>query len=429
MKYWDAKIETMSRGEMTALQNELLKKQVTWAYEKSAFYKKKFDDAGVRPEQIKTIADLARLPFTNKSDLRDNYPFGFCVVSQTEIVRVHASSGTTGKPTPVFHTKTDLENWGSCMARNCYMAGVRKTDRAQIAFRYTLFTGAFGHHLGVEKIGAGLIPTSSGQTERQILMMIDFRTTTLHCTPSYAIVIAEKLEEMKIDKSALALRLGVHGAEAMSEALRQEIEERLGIIAIGDYGLTELSGPGVSVECPEKNGYHINEDHFLPEIIDPETLQPLPDGSAGELVFTTLQKEAMPLIRYRTRDITRLERGVCGCGRTLVRHMPITGRSDDMFIIGGVNLFPSQIESVLLDSSDVQPHYLIHLKKKLRTDYIVIDIEPCGHIVSASQKEGLKNLLEKRVKDVIGISMTVNIVEPMSLHRSEGKTKRFIDER
>jgi len=430
--FWDEKIEGLSRDEMTHIQREKLRNQVKHAYEKIEFYRKGFDEKRVNPEEIKTVEDISFLPFTTKSDLRDNYPYGFCAVPHSDIIRVHASSGTTGKPTPVFHTKKDLKNWINCMARNCYIAGVRQDDVCQIAFRYALFTGAFGHHLGAERIGATVIPTSSGQTERQLMMMQDFNTTVLHCTPSYAITIAEKMIERGIDKHSLSLRLGIHGAEPMTEELRGEIEEKLGILSIGDYGLTELGGPGVSIECPEKAGYHINEDYFFPEIVDPETLKPLPDGEIGELVFTTLQKEALPLIRYRTRDITYLERGKCACGRTLIRHGPIKGRTDDMLIIGGVNFFPSQLESVLLGFKEVEPHYVIRLTKKGRLDHVSVDIETNPAFWAKSTKDemgGLMRKMEMRAKDLIGFGIEINFVEPSSIPRSEGKAKRVIDNR
>ena len=430
--FWDEKIEGLSRDEMIHIQSEKLRQQVKYAYERIGFYRKRLDEQGMRPDDIRTVEDISHLPFTAKSDLRDNYPYGFCAVPHSEIVRIHASSGTTGKPTPVFHTKRDLENWINCMARNCFMAGVREDDVCQIAFRYTLFTGAFGHHAGAERIGAMVIPTSSGQTERQIMMMKDFKTTVIHCTPSYAITIAEKMTEMGIDESSVSLRLGIHGAEPMTEQLREEIEERLGILAIGDYGLTELGGPGVSIECPEKTGYHINEDYFYPEIINSETLEPLPPGETGELVFTTLQKEATPLIRYRTRDITCLEMGKCDCGRTLIRHKAIKGRTDDMLIVGGVNFFPSQLESVLLHFREIEPHYLIQLAKKGRLDRITVDIEANSEFWSKATKDEtteLKDRMETRVRDLIGFGIEINIVEPSSIPRSEGKATRVIDNR
>jgi len=429
--FWDEKIESLSRDEMIRMQGENLKQTVKYACEKVPFYKHLFEEKGIHPEEIKTIEDISLLPFTTKSDLRDNYPYGLCAVPKSDIIRMHASSGTTGKPTPVFHTKRDLENWVDCMARNCYIAGVRQDDVCQIAFRYTLFTGAFGHHMGVERIGAMVIPTSSGQTERQIMMMQDFGTTVFHCTPSYAVTIAEKMSELGINKDSLSLRLSIHGAEPMTEEMREEIEKKLGTIAIGDYGLTELGGPGVSIECPKKAGYHINEDYFYPEIIDPETLQPLPDGETGELVFTTLQKEALPIIRYRTRDITTLTRDKCGCGRTLIRHGAIKGRTDDMLIIGGVNFFPSQLEMVL-GFEEIEPHYEIHLNKKERLDSVSVEVETKPVFWANASGDKIAELtrkMEMKIKDLLGFKMDVHIVEPQSIPRSEGKAKRVIDDR
>lgn len=430
--FWDEKMEKLPRDEMVSFQEDHLKKMVSYAYENVDFYRQTFNDIGVHPGHINRIEDISRLPFTTKSDLRSHYPYGFCAVPPTDLVRMHASSGTTGKPTPVFHTKRDLEKWIHCMARNCYTAGIRQDDICQIAFKYTLFTGAFGHHMGVERIGAMIIPTSSGQTERQITMMCDFNTTVIHCTPSYAITIAEKMTEMGIGRNSLSLRLGIHGAEPMSEQLREGIEEKFGTIAIGDYGLTELGGPGVSIECPEKNGYHINEDYFYPEIIDPETLKQRPDGETGELVLTTLQKEAVPLIRYRTRDITSLEREKCGCGRTLVRHRSVLGRTDDMLIIRGVNFFPSQLESILLDSHEVSPHYSIHLTKEKMLDHVLVEIEPTpAYWASAADatKSELKRKIENRVKDLIGLKIKIRLVAPYTIPRSEGKAQRIVDDR
>jgi len=430
--FWDQKTECMSRDEMVAFQTESLKATIKNTYEKIGFYKKKFDEKGVLPQDVKNLKDIALLPFTEKSDIRDNYPFGFCAVPPSDIVRVHASSGTTGQPTPVYYTKNDLEKWLNSMSRNLYTAGVRQDDVCQVAFRYSLFTGAFGHHQAAERIGAMVVPTSSGQTERQILMMKDFQTTVLHCTPSYAITIAEKIIEMGIDKNRLALRLGVHGAEPMSEELRREIEQKLGTIAIRDYGLTEVGGTGVSVECPEKSGYHINEDYYYPEIIDPETSKPLPYGELGELIFTPLQNEAFPLIRYRTRDITYLNIEKCNCGRTLIRHGEIKGRTDDMLIIGGVNFFPSQLESVLLDFEEIEPHYLIRLSKKGRLDHVAADVETNPQFWTDAPKEAISELvnkIQKKVRDIIGFRMEINIVEPFTIARSEGKAKRVQDNR
>lgn len=430
--YWDESIETMSSEEMRARQSTELKKAVSYAYNQVAFYKERFDEAGIKPDDINSIDDIIRLPFTVKADLRDQYPYGLCAVPTSEIQRLHASSGTTGKPTPVFNTRTDLKNWSRCMARNLTMAGVRKEDICQIAFKYTLFTGAFGHHLGAETIGAMIIPTSSGQTERQVMMMRDFKATVLHCTPSYAITITEKMVQMGISRKDLNLRIGIHGAEPMSESLRGEIEEKLGSTALGDYGLTELGGPGVSIECPSKTGYHINEDFFYPEIISPETLKPIPDGEIGELVLTPLKKEGMPILRYRTRDITRLHRGTCACGRTLVRHDPILGRTDDMLNISGVNVFPSQLESLLLQFEEVSSHYLIRLTAENRRDRITVEIEPSSKRPFSDkpdQNAGIENKMAARVKDLIGISIGVKLVAPNTIPRSEGKAVRVVDQR
>jgi phenylacetate-CoA ligase len=429
---WDEKIERLSRDEMTHIQAQRLQATLRYAFEKVEVYRRKFDAAGIQPGDIQAIEDISQLPFTAKNDLRDHFPYGFCAVPRAEIARMHASSGTTGKPTPVFYTRKDLDHWRNCMARNCFTAGVRENDVCQIAFRYTLFTGAFGHHLGVERIGATVIPTSSGQTERQIRMMQDFGTTVLHCTPSYAITIAEKMSQMVVDKQSLSLRLGIHGAESMSEELRRELEDRLGITSLRDYGLTELGGPGISIECPAKAGFHINEDYFYPEIVDPETGQSLPDGQTGELVFTTMQKEAVPIIRYRTRDITHLDRSICDCGRTLIRHGSIKGRTDDMLIIGGVNFFPSQVESVLLDFADIEPQYVIHLTKKGRRDHVRIEVETTQDYwknASDDSISGFTGKVETRIKDLIGLRMEVKIVAPFCLARSEGKAIRVVDDR
>jgi len=395
MMFWDKGIEGLSRDEMSNMQGERLKATVKYAYEKVKVYKQKFDEKGIEPADVRTVDDISSIPFTTKSDLREHYPYGLCAVSHSDIVRVHASSGTTGKPIYIFYTKEDLESWIHCMARNCYTAGVRQDDVCQIALKYSLFTGAFGHHAGAERVGATVIPTGAGQTERQIQVMKDLRTTVLHCTPSYAITIAEKVIEMGMDTKGLSLRLGIHGAESMTEELRKEIEEKLGILPLRDYGLTELGGPGVSAECPEKSGYHINEDFFFPEVIDPETLKPLPLGEVGEMVFTTLKKKAVPIIRYRTRDITSLKKGKCGCGRTLIRHGAILGRSDDMLIIGGVNFFPSQVESVLLDFKAAEPHYVIRLGKKERLDHVAVDIETKPEFWSKASKENIEDLTQK----------------------------------
>lgn len=424
--------EHLSRDEMTALQVERLRAAVAYVHERVPFYRRALEERGVEPADVRTLDDLARLPFTRKGDLSDHYPYGLLAVDPKETVRVHSSSGSTGKPINVFHTRTDLERWIGRVARNLRMAGVTADDVCQIAFRYTLFTGAFGHHRGAEAIGATVIPTSSGQTERQLQMMRDLRTTVLHCTPSYAVVIAEKIDELGLAKGSLDLRLGIHGAEPMSDALRDEVQERLGVRVARDYGLTELDGPGVSIECPAREGYHVNEDFLLPEVVDPESGAPLPDGQIGELVFTTLAKEASPILRYRTRDLTYLDRRPCACGRTLARHGPILGRTDDMLIVGGVNFFPSQVESLLLGFPELAPHYLIRLETKGRLDAVEVDVEVAPDRWAERSPEGLEGLrdrVERRIREGIGFRVTVRLLEPGSIARSEGKSKRVLDRR
>ncbi len=424
--------ERLTREEMAAFQLGKLRQTLLYAQDKVEFYRRLFYEHSINPEDIDSLDKIALLPFTNKSDLVDNYPYGMCAVKPSEIIRLHASSGTTGKPINTYYTRRDQENWRKCMERNCRIAGINKDDVCQIAFRYTLFTGAFGHHLGAESCGAMVIPTSAGQTERQIMMMQDLKTTVLHCTPSYALVVAEKLKELRIDRDSLALRLGIHGAEPMSGEMRQHIEEGLGVTALSDYGLTEFGGPGVSIECPTKSGFHINEDYFYPEIIDPNTLDPLPPGAVGELVFTSLQKEAMPLIRYRTRDVTHLIYDECSCGRTLVRHGTILGRTDDMLIVGGVNFFPSQLESILLAFSETAPHYALHLTKTGPLDDVAVDIETLPEFwgqTGESTSALLTTKIEAKIKDILGFRIRVRLMSPNSVPRSEGKSKRVFDER
>lgn len=425
-------MDKIPRDEMEDLQTQRLRETVERVYERVPHYRGAMEASGVRPGDIRSLADLPLLPFTQKKDIIANYPYGLLAVSPEEAVRVHSSSGTTGKPVNVFHTKTDLEQWAECVARSLSIAGVTSEDVCQIAFRYTLFTGAFGHHRGAETLGAMVIPTSSGQTERQLLMLQDLKTTVLHCTPSYAVVIAEKMEELGISRDSLSLRLGIHGAEPMSDELRDEIQERLGIRIARDYGLTEVGGPGVSIECEARAGYHINEDFFYPEVVDPESGKPLADGEIGELVFTTLAKEASPLLRYRTRDLARLDRTPCSCGRTLARHSRILGRTDDMLIVGGVNFFPSQVESLLLGFSELAPHYLIRLARTNRGDAVNVDVETVPAYWaqrSEAGAAGLKQSVERKMKEAVGFRMEVVLLEPGTLARSEGKTRRVQDER
>ncbi|HTY24205.1 MAG TPA: phenylacetate--CoA ligase [Desulfomonilaceae bacterium] len=424
--------ERLTRDEIIDGQVRGLQRTLVHAYEKVEFYLRLFREKDIRPEDITSLDHIVQLPFTQKIDLVKNYPYGLCAVQPSQIIRVHSSSGTTGKPINTYYTRRDQENWRKCMGRNLRMAGVTEDDVCQIAFRYTLFTGAFGHHLGAESCGAMVIPTSAGQTERQIMMMQDLKTTVLHCTPSYAILLTEKLKELGIDRGSLSLRLGIHGAEPMSEEMRKHVEEGLGVTALRDYGLTELGGPGVSMECPHKAGYHINEDYFYPEIINPNTLDPLPPGQVGELVFTSLQKEAMPLIRYRTRDITNLMYDTCACGRTLVRHGPILGRSDDMLIVGGVNFFPSQLESVLLGFAETAPHYAIYLNKKGVLDEVSSDVEAVADFWSESGEDvraQLAKRIEAKIKDMLGFRINIRLVAPNFIARSEGKSKRVFDNR
>lgn len=424
--------ETRSRDELAGLQLERLKQTLIRAGEKVEFYRTRFQVEDFSADDVKSLEDLTKLPFTQKADLVENYPYGMCAVAPSEIIRVHASSGTTGRPINTYYTRADQDHWKECMGRNLRIAGVTRDDVCQIAFRYTLFTGAFGHHLGAESCGAMVIPTSSGQTERQIMMMQDLKTTVIHCTPSYAIVLVERLREAGIDPDSLSLRLGIHGAESMSEEMRSQIEEGLGVTALRDYGLTELGGPGVSIECPHKSGFHINEDHFYPEIVDSLTLEPLPAGEVGELVFTSLMREATPLIRYRTRDITNLLYDTCRCGRTLVRHGPILGRSDDMLIVGGVNFFPSQLESVLLGFEEAAPHYTVHLEKKGPLDSVRAEVEATPEFWSNAGEDtraALSQRIHERVKDILGFKIEIHLKAPNTMTRSEGKTKRVFDNR
>ncbi len=430
-KYWDEKFETLPLPELQKFQLRKLKETVEWVYERVPFYKRKFDEAGVNPKAIKSLEDIARLPFTVKNDLRDNYPFGLCAVPLKEVVRVHASSGTTGKPITGPYTAEDLEQWTELMARNLWAAGVRPDDIAQNAYGHGLFTGGLGFHQGLTRLGCTVVPTSSGLTERQITIMKDFGVTALFCTPSYALTIAERAAEMKVDIRALPLRVGVFGAEPWSTAMRQEIEERMGIRAQEAYGLTELCGPGVGFDCEVQDGIHINEDHFIAEIVDPQTLEPLPLGEKGELVFTALQRRAMPMIRYRTKDITRLRREQCACGRTFVKMDKIYGRSDDMLIISGVNVFPSQIESLLLEIPEVEPQYRLVVRKKGYLDQLIVQVEGRRDIYEAGPEKRLEVAARvmAHIRGMMGIGVDVEIVEPKFIARSEGKALRVVDER
>jgi len=429
---WDEEFETLPREALEALQLKRLIATAERVYTNVPFYRKKFDEAGIRPSDIKSLKDLRRLPFTMKSDLRDHYPFGLFAVPMEQVVRIHASSGTTGKPTVVGYTRRDINTWAELMARSLAAAGTQKNDIIHNAYGYGLFTGGLGVHYGAEKLGASVIPISGGNSKRQILIMQDFGSTVLTCTPSYALALAETAQEMGLDIRKMKLRVGIFGAEPWSEKMRDEIEKKLGIQAIDIYGLSEVIGPGVSIECLEaKRGLHIFEDHFIPEIIDPVTGEVLPYGTNGELVFTTLTKEAFPLIRYRTRDISVLYPEPCRCGRTHVRMERVSGRSDDMLIIRGVNVFPSQIESVLMNIEGVEPHYLLIVDRQGALDTLEVQVEVNEKVFSDEIKnlQTLSRKIEKDIKDLLGVSAAVKLVAPKSLQRSEGKAQRVIDKR
>jgi phenylacetate-CoA ligase len=421
----------MDRNGIKKVQSDRLRETVDRVYFNVPYYRKKMQEAGLGPESIQTIDDLSRLPFTTKQDLRDNYPFGLFAVPMSEIVRIHASSGTTGKPTVVGYTRNDIATWSEVMARTLTSAGATRNDFIQIAYGYGLFTGGLGLHYGGEKVGASVIPISGGNTVRQIQLMHDFGSTVLACTPSYALFLAEAIEESGIRRDELKLRVGVFGAEPWTENMRREIENKLRIKAIDIYGLSEVIGPGVASECHVQQGLHINEDHFYPEIIDPETLEILPVGSTGELVFTTITKEGLPLIRYRTRDLTRLNYEKCSCGRTMVRMDKCLGRSDDMLIIRGVNLFPSQVETVLLEISETKPHYLLIVERQNNLDSLELKVEVEEDFFQdkISELQTLRQKIQHAVESATGLGLKVTLVEPKTIERSEGKSKRVIDNR
>lgn len=428
---WNEKIECASRAVMNEIQSERLIQTVKRIYHNNEGYRRKMQEFGLVPGDIKSVHDLSKLPFTNKTDLRNGYPFGMFTVPMSEIVRVHASSGTTGKPTVVGYTRNDLQMWAEVVTRSLGMAGVHQNDIVQVAYGYGLFTGGLGLHYGTENLGATVIPISGGNTDKQILLMQDFGTTVIACTPSYALFLAETMKEMNITPESLQLRVGIFGAEPWSENMRKEIEAKLKIRAIDIYGLSEVIGPGVSCECDHQCGMHIMEDHFIPEIIDPETLEPLPPGQKGELVFSTVTKEGMPILRYRTRDLTRLIYDQCECGRTLVRMEKCLGRSDDMLIIRGVNVFPSQIESVLLELSETEPHYLLIIEREETLDVVNLLVEVQEQFFSdeIKQLETLRKKLTDKIQSTLGISVRVKLVEPKTIERTAGKAKRVIDNR
>jgi len=424
--------ETLPRKKLEKLQLERLRDLAARVYDKVPFYKEAFDKAGIGPKDIKKLSDVTKLPFTNKQDLRDNYPFKMFAVPMNRLVRVHASSGTTGKPTVAGYTKKDVKLWSELMARAFASSGATKKSVIHNAYGYGLFTGGLGAHYGAEQLGATVVPVSGGQTQRQIMLLQDFGPDIICCTPSYALNLAEVGEKSGVDFEGLPLKAGVLGAEPWSENMRHEIERRLKIKAMDIYGLSEIIGPGVACECIEdQSGAHIYEDHFIAEIINPDTGEPVPPGEKGELVVTTLSKEAFPLIRYRTRDLTSLNTEQCACGRTVARMHRVTGRTDDMLIIRGVNVFPSQIEHVLLDVEGLEPHYQIIVDRVNNLDIMEVQIEMNEKLFSDEMKEldNLSKRIQHDIKDYLGVNAKVKLVEPQTIARSEGKAKRVIDKR
>ena len=429
MNIYGVKHETMSRNELKSLQLSRLKEIVTYAYERVPFYKKKYDEAGVKPSDIKTLEDIQKLPFVTKADLRENYPYGFLAVPVSELARIHASSGTSGKPTVVAYTKEDMENWTECVARLVVAAGGRSDDIVQICFGYGLFTGALGLHQGWERIGAAVIPASTGNSERQLMLMKDLGATAIVATPSYALHLAEVMEKSGMKPEDFKLRVGMFGSEASSEEMHRELAEKLHLFPTDNYGLRELIGPGVSGECEYKCGMHINEDHFYPEIVDPATLEPTDGSDYGELVLTSLTKKSMPMIRYRTKDVTKIDYSPCKCGRTTARMAKLKGRTDDMLIIKGVNVFPSQIEGVLLSFKEVGSTYEIIVTREDYKDKLEVKVELVDDSIVGDYGaiEKLSKDIRHALRTVLQIDAKLTITEHMSLARSEGKAKRVID--
>ncbi|MBQ2701764.1 MAG: phenylacetate--CoA ligase [Clostridia bacterium] len=428
---YDQKMETLSRAEMQEVQLKRLQEIVAYAYENVPFYKKKYDEAGVKPSDIKTLKDIEKLPFVTKADLRDNYPYGMLSVPLSKIARIHASSGTSGKPTVVVYTDEDMEVWTECVARLVAAAGGRSDDIVQICFGYGLFTGALGLHQGWERIGAAVIPASTGNTERQLMLMKDLQTTAMVSTPSYALHLAEEMERLGYKPEDFKLRIGLFGSEASSEEMHREIQRKLHLFPTDNYGLSELIGPGVSGECEEKNGMHINEDHFYAEILSPEDLSPLPEGEYGELVLTALTKKSMPMIRYRTKDITKLDYSPCACGRTTARMAKLKGRTDDMLVVKGVNVFPSQIEDVLFKFKELGSLYEIIVTREDYKDKLEVRVELVDDSIVGDygKLEKLSQDVKKALKTVLQIDVKLSIVEHMTLKRYEGKAKRVFDMR
>ena len=431
MAIWNKDIETMPREKLEELQLKRLQETVNRVYENVKPYREKMDKAGIKPDDIKTLDDLSKLPFTVKQDLRDNYPYGMFAVPMEQVTEIHASSGTTGKQTVVGLTEKDVDIWAEIAARALSAMGVDKNSVVQTSYGFGLFTGGFGAHYGARKIGAVAIPTSSGNSKRQINIMKDFGSTFLCCTPSYALSLSETLVDMGFTKDDIKLQGGAFGAEPWTEEIRQEIQEKLGINAYDIYGLSEIMGPGVGYECADQSGMHINEDHFIVEVIDPETGAVVPDGSMGEIVFTCITKEALPLIRYRTRDIATINKGMCRCGRTFARMSKPMGRSDDMLIIRGVNVFPSQIEEVLMKTDGVSPHYQIIVDRINNKDMLDVLVEVSNKDLTDEIKslEALSKKVSAEILSVLGIKANIKLVEPKTIARSEGKSVRVIDKR
>ena len=428
---WNLEYESMSRPRLADLQSKRLQEIVAKVHAKVPYYRQKMEEAGIKPEDIRSLDDLVHLPFTTKEDLRENYPFGLFAAPMEEVVRIHASSGTTGKMTVVGYTRNDINIWAQVMARTLACAGGTANDRIQVAYGYGLFTGGLGVHYGAEMMGATVIPISGGNTKRQIQIMKDFAATILACTPSYALYLAEGAAEKGIDPRELPLRAGIFGAEPWSVNMRKEIEEKLGITAIDIYGLSEVIGPGVASECLEQNGLHVFEDHFFVEVVDPETGKQLPPGEKGELVFTTLTKEAFPVIRYRTKDISILYPEPCACGRTMTRMHRILGRTDDMLIIRGINVFPTQIESALLEIGETEPHYMLVVDRQKQLDELEVWVEVSEDLFSdeVRKMEHLESRIKQKIESSLGIGVRVKLVEPKTIPRSEGKAKRVVDRR
>lgn len=428
---WNEKCECMDREELKQLQLGRLQETLALVWERVPFYRERFASRGITPQDIRTLADVKKLPFTSKADLRDNYPFNMFAVPKKQVVRIHASSGTTGKPTVVGYTRRDMETWTEAVARMVTQAGVTDEDVAQVTFGYGLFTGAFGLHYGLERVGAAVVPTSTGNTEKQIMLMQDFGTTALIGTPSYALHMAEVAVSMGINPREIGIKYGMFGSEVWTESMRDEIEKVWGCFATDNYGLSEIIGPGVAGNCRERQGMHISEDFFLIEIIDPETGEPLPEGQEGEVVITTLTKEALPIIRYRTRDISVLDAAPCACGRTTARMRKVGGRTDDMLIVSGVNVFPSQIEDVLLKIKGIAPYYQIIVSKKGYLDALEVQVEMTEAAFTGNWRdlERLEGQVRAKLQSVLSIHAKIKLLEPRSLERSSGKAKRVIDQR